>query len=87
MPWASTQTPQRTLEFIRGTRRQFASNDDFQTAIVGSGRIIGVAGLHAVVWSHRSTSIGYWLDEQQQGQGIMTRTVRALIEHALPCGG
>jgi ribosomal-protein-serine acetyltransferase len=83
MPWASTQTPERTLEFIRATRRQLADNDGFQTAIARSGRIIGVAGFHGVDWSHRSTSIGYWLGEDQQGQGIMTRTVRALTDHAL----
>ena len=83
MPWASTQTPERTLEFVRATRRRLAENDGFQTAIVRSGRIIGVAGFHGVDWSHRSTSIGYWLDERQQGQGIMTRTVKALTDHAL----
>src|SRR4051794_2964235 len=66
---------ERTLEFIRTTRRQLADNDGFQTAIAPSGRIIGVAGFHGVDWSHRSTSIGYWLAEDQQGQGIMTRTV------------
>jgi ribosomal-protein-serine acetyltransferase len=83
MPWAATQTPERTLEFIRATRRQLAENDGFQTAIIRTGGVIGVAGFHGVDWSHRSTSIGYWLAEDQQGQGIMTRTVRALTEHAL----
>jgi ribosomal-protein-serine acetyltransferase len=42
-----------------------------------------VAGFHAVNWLHRSTSIGYWLDEQHQGQGIMTRAVHALVDQAL----
>src|SRR4051794_6559191 len=83
MPWATSQTPERTLQFIRTTRQQLASNDGFQTAIVRDGRIIGVAGFHTVDWVHRSTSIGYWLDEHEQGQGIMTRTVRALVDQAL----
>jgi ribosomal-protein-serine acetyltransferase len=83
MPWAASQTVEGTLEFIRATRRQFAGNDGFQAVIVRGGRIVGVCGFHAVNWPHRSTSIGYWLDEREQGQGIMTRSVRALVDHAL----
>src|SRR5690349_18645978 len=65
MPWASGQTPERTLDFIRTTRQQLANNDGFQVVIVHGGRIVGTAGFHAVNWMHHSTSIGYWLDERE----------------------
>ena len=83
MPWAAGETRDGTLEFIRLTRKQVADNDGFQTAIVRDGSIVGIVGFHGVDWPARSTSIGYWLDERQQGQGIMTRAVRALVDHAL----
>jgi ribosomal-protein-serine acetyltransferase len=83
MPWAPGQTLEGTLEFVRATRKQLADNDGFQAAIVRGGRIVGVCGFHAVNRQHRSTSIGYWLDEREQGQGIMTRSVRALVDLAL----
>jgi ribosomal-protein-serine acetyltransferase len=83
MPWASSQTRAGALEFIRMTRRQLADNDGFQTVIVRGADIIGIVGFHGVDWRHRQTSIGYWLDERQQGQGIMTGAVRALVDHAL----
>ncbi len=82
MPWAAGQTLEGTLGFIRSTRRQLASNDGFQTAIVEDGRIIGMVGFHGVSWDRRSTSIGYWLAEAAQGRGIMTRAVRALADYA-----
>ena len=82
MPWAGAQTREGTLEFIRMTRRQEASNDGFQIALVSEGRIIGIAGFHSVNWPHRSTTIGYWLDEGHQGRGLMTRAVRTLVDHA-----
>jgi ribosomal-protein-serine acetyltransferase len=82
MPWAAGQTPDSTFKFIRLTRRQAADNNGFQAAIVSKSRIIGVAGFHSVDWTHRSTNIGYWLDEQHQGRGIMTRAVRVLTDHA-----
>jgi ribosomal-protein-serine acetyltransferase len=83
MPWAPAQTRAGTLEFIRLTRRQVANDDGFQTAIVRAGRIVGDVGFHGIDWAHRSTTIGYWLDERQQGNGIMTRAVRALVDHAI----
>jgi ribosomal-protein-serine acetyltransferase len=82
MPWAAAQTLDDTVAFIQHTRQQLAANDGFQTAITEDSHIIGVVGFHGVSWQHRSTSIGYWLDESAQGRGIMTRAVRALIDHA-----
>ena len=82
LPWASGQTLEGTLAFIRSTRRQLASNDGFQAAIVEDGRIIGMVGFHGVSWDHRSATIGYWLAEAAQGRGIMTRAVRALANYA-----
>lgn len=82
MSWASGQSLHDTSEFIRTTRRQLADNNGFQTAIISEGMIIGVVGFHAVDWTHRNTSIGYWLGEQHQGKGTMTRAVRVLVDHA-----
>jgi ribosomal-protein-serine acetyltransferase len=42
-----------------------------------------VVGFHGVDWTHRKTSIGYWLSEEDQGNGTMTQAVRALVDHAL----
>jgi ribosomal-protein-serine acetyltransferase len=82
MPWAEAQTPERTLEFIRLTRRQAAANDGFQAGLVCDGAIVGMVGFHSVNWPHGSTTIGYWLAERHQGRGLMTRAVRAMVDHA-----
>jgi ribosomal-protein-serine acetyltransferase len=82
LPWAAEQTYERTLEYIRAVRRQEEANDGFQRAITSGEQIVGIVGFHAVNWPHRSTSIGYWLDEGHQGRGLMTTAVRALIDHA-----
>ena len=81
MPWVG-QPREETLAFIRSTRRQIADNDGLQTVIVCDGRLAGAVGFHGVDWKSRATSIGYWLAEPHQGKGIMTRAVRALVEHA-----
>jgi ribosomal-protein-serine acetyltransferase len=82
MPWAADQTFERTLNFIRTTVRRHAENNGFELALVLDGRIIGALGLSSVDWVSRATSIGYWLDEEHRGRGLMTRAVQALVEHA-----
>jgi ribosomal-protein-serine acetyltransferase len=82
LPWASGLTYEGSVEFIRTVRRQEASNDGFQAALVSEGRIVGIAGFHSVNWPHRSTTIGYWLAEAHQRRGLMSRAVRALVDHA-----
>ena len=82
LPWAAALTFEGSVEFIRTVRRQEASNDGFQAALVSEGKIVGIAGFHSVNWPHRSTTIGYWLAEGHQGRGLMSRAVRALVDHA-----
>jgi ribosomal-protein-serine acetyltransferase len=82
LPWAGGQTLDGTAEFIRKTRKQLDENDGFQGALVLDGRIIGAGGLIGVDWGARKTSIGYWLAEEQQGRGLMTRAVRAVTDYA-----
>jgi ribosomal-protein-serine acetyltransferase len=83
LPWArEAGGANARLEWIRSTRRQLADNDGFHAAIVEDEKIIGTIGFHRIDWNHRSTSIGYWLAEDRQGQGTMTRAVRALLAHA-----
>jgi ribosomal-protein-serine acetyltransferase len=82
MPWAANQTLEGTLEFIRSSRKQLADNQGFQAAIVEDDRIVGVLGFHRLDWENCATSVGYWIAEQSQGHGTVTRAVRALADHA-----
>jgi ribosomal-protein-serine acetyltransferase len=83
LPWVdATRSAEDVLSFIRATRKQLADNDGFGLAVVDGLSIIGVIGMHRIDWTHRSTSIGYWLAEDCQGRGTMTQAVRALTAHA-----
>jgi ribosomal-protein-serine acetyltransferase len=81
MAWAEGETRERTLEFIRATRKQNAKDGGFQAAIVDENRIVGVAGFHGVDWPNRAASLGYWLAAAEEGRGTMTHAVRALVDH------
>ena len=82
MPWAAGQTLEGTAEFIRKTRKQLEDKDGLQGALVLRGQIVGAGGLLGVEWKARKTGIGYWLAEEHQGRGLMTRAVRVMTDYA-----
>ncbi|MDE3196294.1 MAG: GNAT family N-acetyltransferase [Acidobacteriota bacterium] len=43
------------------------------------GRFCGAIGLHRFDLIHRSTSIGYWIDEEYSRRGIMTSACRLMV--------
>lgn len=82
LPWVDySKTTADSEQFIKLSLEQFARNDGFQLAILYKGSIAGIIGLHSINWSNRSTSIGYWLGEGFQGNGIMTRACTAVISY------
>ncbi|SFF57604.1 ribosomal-protein-serine acetyltransferase [Halobacillus alkaliphilus] len=82
LPWIdATKTVENSREFIKGTLKQFCNNDGFQAGIWYKGELAGVAGLHTINWSNRSTSIGYWLGESFQGKGLMTQACQAIVDY------
>ncbi|NRD76641.1 GNAT family N-acetyltransferase [Bacillus sp. BRMEA1] len=61
--------------------RNFADNNGFDAGIRYNGKLVGMIGLHYIEWKNSSTSIGYFLSEKVQGQGIITRSVSSLLNY------
>jgi ribosomal-protein-serine acetyltransferase len=70
------------IEFITKSRQQFAANTGFQAGIRYQNQLCGIISFHNFNWENHITSMGYWLAENYQGRGIMTRTCKALISYA-----
>jgi ribosomal-protein-serine acetyltransferase len=83
LPWVdANRTVEDRKDFIRGALKQFAENTGFQAGLWYEGRLAGVVGYHGIDWPNRSTTLGYWLGEAFEGQGLMTAACRALMDHA-----
>lgn len=83
LPWVDSVTsPEDTRQFIKSALEQFAQNSGFHAGIWYKQKLVGVIGYHKIDWANRKTSIGYWLSAAYEGQGLMTKACRALIEYA-----
>ena len=84
LPWLDRiQVEADTKNFIELSKKQQAQNNGFQLAIKHEERLVGMIGLHYINWKSKKTSIGYWIAENAQGQGIVVRSCQELIDYCL----
>lgn len=82
LPWVDgTTNVESSRSFISSTRLSFAENNGLNLGIFYKDQIAGCIGLHGIDWGNQKTSIGYWLEAEYQGKGIMTRSCQALIDY------
>ena len=83
LPWLDyTKSADDSLQFIMNNFQLYAERKSVTAGIFYKGALAGVAGYNTIDWTNKIAYIGYWLDIEHQGKGIMTRVVRALIDHA-----
>ncbi len=82
-PWAELEpTLEGTREYMRQTLHQFADGRSQQTGIWYRSALVGSMGLHFRGYDDRKVEIGYWIDLDTQGKGIITRASRGLTSYA-----
>lgn len=81
LPWAAEQTLDGVRAFIEQGLAQFARGAGYHCAIRESGRLVGVIGVHEIDWPNKRAGIGYWLAEDAQGAGSVTRACRAVVDN------
>lgn len=83
VPWfKGAKSVEDINAFIEMTKAQFASNNGFKAGIWYKGSIAGVIGFYGMNWSNKSASIGYWLGASYQGNGVMTKACKVLVDYA-----
>jgi ribosomal-protein-serine acetyltransferase len=76
--WASDQTEQDTRALIGRVRAREQDGGGLSRAVLASGRIAGVLSI-TVDGRNRSAAIGYWIDRDSEGKGLVTAGVAALV--------
>lgn len=79
---ASTQSADDTLSFINHYNQVSDENDAGIFTIRIDGSCVGIIGFKGTDIENHKTEIGYWLSERNQGQGIITRSLKELCRIA-----
>ncbi len=85
-PWLPWLEQARSVTHVRRLLHDFAAFNEggqrLTTFISLEGKLVGSIGLIRIYRHHRRAEIGYWLQQEYQGRGIITRSCRALIKHS-----
>ena len=82
LPWVdSMQTVANFKQYIIDSNKQAVDKTDFGYAIIIDKNIVGRIGMHRINRQNKIGEIGYWLSDDLQGRGIITKCCKALISH------
>lgn len=70
------------LDFISQTRKADAEKTSRTFGIFYQEKLVGIIGFVNFSWTSRRTEIGYWIDKDYEGKGIVTESCKALINYA-----
>ncbi len=83
MTWLNTTTSSKDVsEFIRSCLVGYASNSELACAIEYKDELVGVITFNKIISNLKKVLVGYWLSEDMQGKGIMTKCCRTMIQYA-----
>lgn len=71
-----------TRGFIREALRNFRSGRSLQMGIWWNGMLVGTIGLFRTPSAEPEAEIGYWIDEEAEGQGLVTRATQKMAQYA-----
>jgi len=74
------KSPKDSLKFIQAEANKRVRFESFTLAIIVDHVLKGLIGLNSIDHLNRNASIGYWISKDMEGQGIMTKSLRKLIE-------
>ena len=82
MPWAvDDYSNENAMDWIKRNRDGYAEDGQFNALILLDGRFMGTIGFHDLDLKNKHAAIGYWVDQEYEGRGIITRCCRELIDY------
>ena len=81
-PWVDALRTEGNVErVVEAWQRQFAEGRGLFAGVWFEGRLCGMVNYLSVDRANGWGVLSYWLDKADQGKGIMTACVRALVTH------
>ena len=83
LPWLDHSTTiEHSRIFINSIHEQLLSKKGFACGVFVMDRLVGMCGFHEIDNENQTVVIGYWLSEDHQGRGIISRCTNFFINYA-----
>lgn len=83
MTWPpNTNCVKDAQSFIKTSLIGLSENKELACAIEYKGKIVGVVTFNEIDHERKKVIIGYWISEEFQGRGFITKSCKALIAYA-----
>lgn len=83
-PWLPFVDRMQTVEFaqnfVKGTIQRNKDGHEFAFVIFNNNIMVGRVGVYKIDSQNKIGEIGYWIIENAQGNGIITKSCKALID-------
>jgi len=76
-----TKSIEDEISFISMSLEQYEKREGIIYAIRLEGNLIGTISLNWIDWGNKGCGVGYWLAEEQTGNGYATKSCIRLMEH------
>lgn len=77
----NTRTVEDAKTYIENSLESYKNTGNFDLGIWYKEQLVGTVGIHDLKKISRNCALGYWLSEEFTGEGIMSRSVKALIDY------
>lgn len=82
VPWAERHSVASYLHMLRRLRRQEAAGTALPFGLTYEDELVGQVTVSNVVrGAWRSAQVGYWVDQEHAGRGVMTTAVALVVDH------
>ncbi|MBJ7427726.1 MAG: GNAT family N-acetyltransferase [Bacteroidia bacterium] len=74
------QTVEFTKNFVTGTMQRNKDRIEYAFVIFNNDKMVGRIGVYKIDYQNSIGEIGYWIIENSQGNGIVTKCCKGLID-------
>ncbi len=82
LPWLDDdKTVADTENYIKESIERLSKDEGIDLSIWYENQLIGGIGIYPLDLNHKKTSLAYWLTEEFQGKGIMSDSLRIVLNY------
>ncbi|MFB2579255.1 GNAT family N-acetyltransferase [Acinetobacter sp. c2-A9] len=82
LSWVASYTEENSHSFASRSLHGYADGKQMNCTIIYHGEVVGNVSFNTINHDLKKVEIGYWLSQDYQGKGIMTRAVKAMLKIA-----